>query len=308
MPQSEIHDRAVETLAQVPSLPAGRDHGATGTAGIDIDHLCAWVGRTEERRDVISAGHAARMAALLDQRAPATGDPLPPLWHWVFFAPDTPHSEIGPDGHPRLGGFLPPVPLPRRMWAGGRLTFHAALRIGDEVTRRSEILSVTAKSGRQGDLVFVTVGHHLSTAAGLAIEEEQDIVYRAPARTARPGAATGDPVPSDWQDGLNPDPVLLFRYSSLTFNGHRIHYDLPYATGVEGYPGLVVQGPLTATLLMESFRAHTGDEPRTYSFRGQAPLFADGRVSLSGRAEGEHFNLWAEGPGGYTAMTAKVTV
>lgn len=154
----------------------------------------------------------------------------------------------------------------------------------------------------------MTVGHRLSTAAGLAIEEEQDIVYRAPAATARPEAATGDPAPSDWQDGLDPDPVLLFRYSSLTFNGHRIHYDLPYATGVEGYPGLVVQGPLTATFLMETFRAHIADEPRTFAFRGQAPLFADGRVSLRGRVEGETFNLWAEGPGGYTAMTAKVTV
>lgn len=273
---------------------------------IDIDHLQSWIGRTEKARDVIAPGHAARMASLLDRPAPAPGDPLPPLWHWTYFTPDAPQSQIGLDGHPRRGGFLPPVPLPRRMWAGGRLSFHAPIHIGEDVTRISEILSVTEKTGRQGALVFLTVRHSLSNAAGLAIEEEQDIVYREASTTARPGPVT-EVAPADWRDPLDPDPVLLFRYSALTFNAHRIHYDLPYATDEEGYPGLVVHGPLTATLLMEGFVRHTGTLPRTYSFRGQAPLFAGGSMALCGRASDAGHELWAEGPGGYTAMIAQVT-
>lgn len=271
---------------------------------IDINHLRKWVGRTEETRDVIAPAHAARMAALLNRPAPATGDALPPLWHWAFFTPGTPQSEIGADGHPKLGGFMPPVPLPRRMWAGGRLSFHAPLRIGDEATRRTEIISVTEKSGRQGALVFLTLKHCISNAAGLAIEEEQDIVYREPSTTRQP-APVAEIGAADWRDPVDANPVLLFRYSAVTFNGHRIHYDLPYATGEEGYPGLVVHGPLTATLLMQGFIDHTGTLPRSFSFRGQAPLFAGGQMQICGRpSEGGH-DLWAEGPGGYIAMSAR---
>ncbi|RDD69036.1 FAS1-like dehydratase domain-containing protein [Paracoccus versutus] len=274
--------------------------------GIDIAHLQTWIGRTEESRDVIAPAHVRRMAALLDRPAPARGEALPPLWHWTFFTPEAPQSQIGPDGHPRRGGFLPPVPLPRRMWAGGRLTFHAPIHVGEEVSRTSEILSVTEKSGRQGALVFLTVRHSLATGAGLAIEEEQDIVYREPSTSAQP-AAVAEVAPADWRDPLDPDPVLLFRYSALTFNAHRIHYDLPYATGEEGYPGLVVHGPLTATLLMEGFVRHIGKPPRSFSFRGQAPLFAGGRMQVCGRITAEGHDLWAEGPGGYTGMSARVT-
>jgi 3-methylfumaryl-CoA hydratase len=272
---------------------------------IATDSLQDWVGRTETARDTITPTHAARMAALLDRPAPAIGEALPPLWHWTFFTPEAPQSQIGPDGHPKLGSFLPPVPLPRRMWAGGRLRFHQPLRVGETVERISEIAAVTEKSGRQGALVFLTVRHSLSGFEGLAIEEDQDIVYRAPSITAQP-APVAETASADWRDARDPDPVLLFRYSALTFNGHRIHYDLPYATGEEGYPGLVVQGPLTATLLMDAFIRRTGQTPRSFSFRAQAPLFAGGRMQLCGRASEAGHDCWAEGPGGYTAMTAKV--
>ncbi|MFT3972108.1 MAG: MaoC family dehydratase N-terminal domain-containing protein [Amaricoccus sp.] len=273
---------------------------------IDIERLQTWIGRTEESRDIVAPGHAARLAALLDRGAPQPGEALPPLWHWAYFTPTAPQSQIGPDGHPKRGGFMPPVPLPRRMWAGGRLTFHAPLHVGEEAHRETEILSLTEKTGRQGALVFLTLKHSLSNAAGLVIEEEQDIVYREPSTTSRPAAAADEPA-ADWRDPLDPDPVLLFRYSALTFNGHRIHYDLPYATAEEGYPSLVVQGPLTATLLMEGFVRHTGILPRTYSFRGQAPLFVDGPMRICGRKTAEGHDLWAEGPGGYTGMSARVT-
>ncbi|RQP04105.1 MAG: acyl-CoA dehydrogenase [Paracoccus sp. BP8] len=273
---------------------------------IDIAHLQSWTGRTEESRDTITAGHTARMAALLDRPAPALGDPLPPLWHWTFFAPQVPQSQLGPDGHPRLGGFLPPVPLPRRMWAGGKLQFHNPIHVGEEVTRTSEILSVAEKSGRQGALVFVSVGHKLATQSGLAIEERQDIVYREPSTTKLP-APVAEVAPADWRDPMLPDPVLLFRFSALTFNAHRIHYDLPYATAEEGYPDLVVQGPLTATLLMDAYTRRSGNLPKSFSFRGQAPLFSGGRMAICGRATDQGHDLWAEGPGGYTGMSAQVT-
>ncbi|MCB1396669.1 MAG: MaoC family dehydratase N-terminal domain-containing protein [Rhodobacteraceae bacterium] len=265
-----------------------------------------WIGRHEIRTDTLSAAHCARVAALFDHTtAPALGDPLPPLWHWCFFTPDAPQAQMGADGHPKLGDFLPPIPQPRRMWAGGRLRFLRPLRVGELVTRETEILSITEKTGRQGALVFVTLRHQLSGAEGLAIEEEQDIVYRSPSTTQRP--APGDPAPAEWRDPVTPDPVMLFRYSALTFNAHRIHYDLPYATGEEGYPALVVHGPLTATLLMAAALRHTGRRPTGFTFRGLAPLFADAPFALCGTQTGDGATLWAEGPGGYTAMSATFT-
>lgn len=273
------------------------------------DHFEAWLGRSEERRDTLVAAQAERMAALLDREAaPGEGDPLPPLWHWTYFAPTARQSEIGPDGHPKRGGFMPPIALPRRMWAGGRLNFHAPLHVGESVSRTTEILSIKEKTGSQGKLVFLTLKHSLSNDAGLALEEEQDIVYRQPSTTALPPPATETPA-ADWREGFSADPVVLFRYSALTFNAHRIHYDLPYATGEEGYPGLVVHGPLTATLLLDAFMRRTGRQPKSFSFRGQAPLFAGRAMAICGKA-GEAsgtFELWAEGPGGYRAMAASVT-
>lgn len=274
---------------------------------MDIAQLQNWVGRVEEKCEQIAPAHAARLAALFDVSAPLEGEVLPFLWHWAYFTPDAPQAQIGHDGHPRLGGFLPPIPLPRRMWAGGRLTFHAPLRVGETVKRKSEIISVTEKNGRQGRLVFVTLRHILSGAAGLAIEEEQDIVYREPAITRQPAPSEAI-MQADWRDEFIPDTVTLFRYSALTFNAHRIHYDLPYAMNEENYPGLVVHGPLTATRLLAAYVLHTSHKPRTFSFRGRAPLFAGGVVQLCGRPSSAGHELWAEGPGGYLAMQASVLV
>lgn len=272
--------------------------------------LQSWVGRSEERQDVLALEQALRMAALFDlETPPVEGEELPPLWHWAYFAPHARQSSIDVDGHPVRGGFLPPVDLPRRMWAGSRVRFHNPLRIGERVTRRSEILSVEPKNGKQGRLVFVTVGHTLSNGSGIAIEEEQDIVYREP-----PSNAAAAPTPegrrAEWSDTLTPDAVMLFRYSALTYNAHRIHYDVPYTKEVESYPGLVVHGPMTATLLLAACLRRTGGRASTFRFRGQSPLFADRALRLcghTGEAVGA-YDLWAEGEGGYTAMIAHATV
>ena len=278
---------------------------------VDIAHLQEWVGRTETNSDTLHASHARRVAALLDlATAPGEGDPLPPLWHWFYFAPTTAQSCLGRDGHPERTGFMPPISLPRRMWAAGRLVFQRPLRVGDTVTRESVIASITEKTGRKGALVFLSLKHRLFDKAGLAIEEQQDIVYLDHSKTRQPAPASDGRAPgADWRDPFDPDPVKLFRYSALTFNAHRIHYDLPYATQEEGYPGLVVQGPLTATLLMDRYLKHCGKDPRSFSFRGRAPLFSGGEVSLCGRGRDDcAHDLWAEGPGGYTAMAASVSI
>jgi len=274
---------------------------------IDMDHLKQWVGRKMSATDTLAKAQAERLALTLDYaRSPRHGDPLPALWHWIYFTPGARQSELGADGHPKLGGFLPPIPLPRRMWAGGRLTFHALLRVGETVTRETEILSLTEKHGKQGALIFLTLRHSLSNDGGLAIEEEQDIVYREPSITRQPAPAIGALAEARWRDAFEPGPTLLFRYSAATFNAHRIHYDLPYATGTEYYPGLVVQGPLTATLLADALIRHAGGPLASFSFRGQAPLFAGHTMRVCGEPNGETggYRLWAEGPGGYIAMFA----
>jgi len=276
---------------------------------MDISLLQTWVGRRREEAAVIEGSSTAALAATLDHAdAPEPGASLPPLWHWLYFTPRTRQSELGADGHPRLGDFMPPIPLTRRMWAGGRLRFGAPILIGETVRRETEIQSITHKSGGQGDLVFVTLRHRLHTDRGLAIDEEQDLVYRAPSQSAEITAR--DPAlarePAQWREALTPDPVLLFRYSALTFNAHRIHYDALYAKSEEGYPGLVVQGPLTATLLVDRLLARTEGRLAEFSFRGVRPLFADAPLSLcgeGGEARGE-YRLWAETPDGSTAMSA----
>ncbi|RZJ16456.1 MAG: acyl-CoA dehydrogenase, partial [Haliea sp.] len=225
--------------------------------GVELGQLRNWIGTTETRSDRVRATPAAALAATLDREEPepSPGSELPPLWHWLYFTPRPRAGEIGPDGHALRGGFLPPVPLPRRMWAGGRLRFHHPLRIDDQITRVSRIGDVRVKQGRAGALVFVTVVHDITDSRGLALSEEHDIVYREPplpgAAAAEPQMAPGDP---EFSREIVPDPVLLFRYSALTFNGHRIHYDRPYATEVEGYAGLIVHGPLIATLLLDQLR------------------------------------------------------
>jgi 3-methylfumaryl-CoA hydratase len=241
-----------------------------------------------------------------------TGTVLPALWHWLYFLPQHRQSEIGPDGHARRGGFLPPVPLPRRMWAGGRLSWlpENPLRCGDKVQRHSEIVSVKHKSGRTGDLVFVLVKHALHNAQGLTLTEEHDIVYRA-------AAQAGDPVPppmpaetnAAWQREVVPDAVLLFRYSALTFNGHRIHYDRQYVTEVEAYPGLIVHGPLIATLLLDLVRCQAPDAfVKTFDFKVVRPTFDLHPLRLNGQpsADGKSVRVWSQDHEGWLTMQGTV--
>jgi len=266
----------------------------------------AWTGREEVRCDTLSAAPVQALAASLN-RGPAALLTLPPLWHWLYFWPLAQQSELGVDGHPQRGGFLPPIPLPRRMWAGGRLRFARPLALGAEVTRRSTILKVEERDGRSGPLVFVTVQHEISDAHGVAIAEEQDIVYRdAPVPGAPAPAPRLTSEAADFSRPVVPDPVLLFRYSALTFNGHRIHYDRPYAMNEEGYPGLVVHGPLTASLLMELLQQQCPDQlVRHFDFRGVAPLFAPGRFLVCGKhLGGNQYRLWAQAESGAIAMEA----
>jgi 3-methylfumaryl-CoA hydratase len=275
---------------------------------LDLDHLRQWRGRSEERSDEITAVPVMGLAATLDRADPAgPGAELPPLWHWAYFATIAPQSALGPDGHPARGGFLPPVPLPRRMFAGGRLEFLQPLRVGDRVVRRSEVTRVDCKQGRSGALVFVTVRHEFKRSGALVLTEEHDIVYRdAP----QPGAPTPPtqpaPAAAEFEREIVPDPVLLFRYSALTFNGHRIHYDRSYVTEVEGYPGLIVHGPLIATLLADLLRrARPELRVRGFSFRAVRPLFDLHPFRVCGRAEGDgRFALWALDHEGALAMEA----
>ena len=273
----------------------------------------AWIGRREDHADTITAAPLAALAATLDRDdpPPGPGSPVPPLWHWLYFLPMARQSELGPDGHPRRGGFLPPVALPRRMWAGGRLQFERPLRVGEIATRRSEIASVATKSARSGPLVFVTVRHEISTAAGRALSEEHDIVYRdLPAPGSAAPAPPAAPTDAAFAREVAPDAVLLFRYSALTFNGHRIHYDRRYVTEVEGYPGLIVHGPLIATLLLDLLRRERPDAAvRRFEFKAVSPLF-DGRAfQVCGRPDGANrFALWARNPDGALAMQASADV
>jgi 3-methylfumaryl-CoA hydratase len=268
-----------------------------------------WVGKTETRSDTITAWPAAALSATLDRNdaAPGPGDELPPGWHWLYFLDAAAASELGADGHPRRGGFLPPVSLPRRMWAGGRIEFLRPLRIGDAVRRDSEIVSVDPKQGRSGDLVFVTVRHTISTDEEVTIREEHDIVYRGAAQPGDPPSpAKPAPQQAAWQRSLTGDPVLLFRYSALTFNGHRIHYDLDYARGEEHYPGLIVHGPLQTTLLLDLCRRHEARPIRKLDYRALHPVFHTERFTVNGSpaSDGTKADLWiANGTGNY-AMTA----
>jgi 3-methylfumaryl-CoA hydratase len=282
----------------------------------DLEQLRTWAGRSEARVDTITAAPQAAMSATLDRDdpPPQNGTEVPPLWHWLYFTPLTRASEIGPDGHAKRGGFLPPVPLPRRMWAGGRLAFTEPLRVGDVATRTSRITDASVKSGRSGSLVFVCVNHVITTSRGTALTEEHDIVYREPPQPGAPAPAPqAAPAEADFAREVGPDPVLLFRYSALTFNGHRIHYDRTYVTEVEGYPGLVVHGPLIATLLLDLLRRNVPRARVTkFSFRAVRPLFDIHRFAVCGREEhadaGRRFALWARDHEGWLAMQATADV
>lgn len=274
----------------------------------------AWIGRTETAHDRITATPVRALAATLDHPdAPMPeGTRLPPLWHWLFFLPLHRASELGDDGHARRGGFLPPVPLPRRMWAGGRFEFRAPLRVGDTVTRTSTIDDVREKTGRSGRLAFVTVRHELrcNGASEAALVEWHDIVYR---EAKRPTDAEAPPQPAggdaQWQRTIVPDAVLLFRYSALTFNSHRIHYDRRYATAVEDYPSLVVHGPLVATLLVDLLRRHRPDAGlASFAYKAMRPAFDERPLTLCGRREGSVVRLWAHDHEGALVMDASATL
>jgi 3-methylfumaryl-CoA hydratase len=274
--------------------------------------LADWIGRTETVADTLTPTPYAALSATLDRPAdrPEPGTPLPALWHWLYFLPLARRSEIGPDGHPKRGGFLPPVPLPRRMWAGSQLQSHAPLRIGDAVTRTSTIENVAEKSGRTGRLVFVKVRHEYRRAAeqAVALTEFHDIVYRdAPKPTDVAPPPQAAPATAAWQKEWSPDEVLLFRYSALTFNGHRIHYDRRYVTGVEGYPGLVVHGPLIATLLVDLLRWQAPDaRVARFEFRAVRPTFDLNRFFVCGdpQPDGKTVHLWARDHEGWLTMDA----
>ncbi len=275
----------------------------------EMDRLRDWIGRSETLEDTVTPVPAAALAATLDRDdPPRPGDELPPLWHWLYFLPLHRQSEIGPDGHARRGGFLPPVPLPRRMWAGGRFTFHRPLRVGEAIRRTSTVADVSLKTGRSGSLVFVLVRHEIAGAAGdVALVEEHDIVYRA---APLPGEAAPAPRPAPataaWRRDIVPDDVLLFRYSALTFNGHRIHYDRRYVTGTEGYPGLVVHGPLLATLLVDLLRRNISAPLTRFAFRAVRPVFDIAPFAVCGGPTGAGTAaLWVQGADGFLAMEAK---
>ncbi len=278
--------------------------------------LAGWIGRSETVRDAIGPTPVVALTATLDHPASglAAGTALPPLWHWLYFLPMHRQSEIGDDGHARRGDFLPPVPLPRRMWAGSAFEFRSPIRVGDADERTTTIADVTDKVGRTGQLVFVKVRHELrcNGAADPALVEFHDIVYREAQRAddvAPPPQKAGDGAA--WQRDIVPDAVLLFRYSALTFNGHRIHYDRQYVTGVEGYPGLVVHGPLIATLLMDLLRRHAPQaDVAGFRFKALRPTF-DGRpMRVNGQpsADGTTVKLWAQDHEGWLTMDAVATL
>jgi 3-methylfumaryl-CoA hydratase len=282
------------------------------TEKLDLDHLRQWIGRSAEVSDIVTAQLTRGLRATLFQEIgePKPGDAAPFTTHWCLGQPVFPMSELGPDGHPTRGGFLPPVPLPRRMWAGGELQFVDALRVGDVATRTSRISDVTMKTGSTGVLCFVSVQHEVTTSRGIAIRERQDIVYRDVSGTAQAAPAKSPPpLPvAQHQEKHVSDPVLLFRYSALTFNGHRIHYDRDYVTKVEGYPGLIFHGPLQASFIVElAAKLHGGQPPKKLSYRGVQPLFEGSEFSVNANTGDNGMELWIANAEGQPTMkgTAK---
>jgi hydroxyacyl-ACP dehydratase HTD2-like protein with hotdog domain len=308
--------------------------------------IAGWAPGPTETIETIAAGPAVALSGLLDREPAVTapGDPIPPLWHWLYFLDRPATSELGPDGHPAAGHFMPPIPQRRRMYAGGRASYTDAFRCGDEITRRSELADATVKQGRTGELLFVTVRSVFTRAGAVIATEEQDVVYRSgppaaggsagprgPSETVGPGArgsagprgpsetvgpAAGGSAgprgpseavgPAPWQIQIVPDPVLLFRFSALTYNAHRIHYDADYATGVEGHPGLVVHGPLLALLCFELPRRHAPRQRVTQlSFRARSPVYVGQRCTVTGGPRDDGCAMQVAGPDGAVALTAE---
>ena len=276
-----------------------------------MNELSDWIGNEREVEAKISVETANLMNATLN-RDPTfkNGDELPPAWHWLYFHEATRADNLGVEGHAKLGSFMPPVSFggeqpPRRMWAGGSFEFARPIRIGDLATKRSTVRSITPKSGGSGKLVFVVVEHEVLVDGERCLLEEQTIVYREPL-TSGGGKATVQPAPNDgaFSAEYHPDPIMLFRYSALTFNAHRIHYDVDFCREHEGYPDLVVHGPLTATLLLDLYAHRFPDETITaFSYRGRSPMFVSRPFTVNGRADG---TAWAANDKGGLAMTAQV--
>ena len=262
-----------------------------------------WIGRSRTQEDEITRPALQRIAALLDIASPdfPTGSPIPPHWYAMFFPDIAPQSQLGRDGHPTRGDFLPPIALPRRMFAGRRVRFFAPLRVGDIATKRSEIVSITPKTGRTGAMVFVTIRHSISASGGDVLVEEQDVVYRE-AAAPNPPAPTPTPPPAEpaWSETVTPTTTMLFRYSSITWNTHRIHYDADYVRAEEGYPDLVMNGGLTALLLIEAATRCHGRPPVGLDIRNVSPLFVNQPVTLAGNGTA----IWAANPAGGLAVLA----
>jgi len=275
---------------------------------MDVEYLRGWIGRQETVTDEMPVFPAKAMAATLDaESAPDKGDALPALWHWIYFLSLHRQSEIAEDGHARRGGFIPPVPLPRRMFAGAQIEFHRPIRIGQPARRQSAIEDLVLKQGRSGKLAFLKIRVDIHDDDGIALTEHQDIVYREAPKQGTETAAPPERRTADWREVVAPAGSLLFRYSALIFNAHRIHLDRDYAVGHEGYGGLVVHGQLVATMLAELARRHVGDAMRGFRFRAIRPVLDDGPFTLCGSRAGETVKLWAENASGMIAMEAEAS-
>jgi len=258
------------------------------------------------RVEQINQRQTQLLAVTLGEPMPENGDPLPACWHWAWFNDALPSTELGRDGHPKRGGFLPPVPLPRRMWAGGSLEFNSPLIVGNEINKISTIENIKQRRGKSGELCIITIAHKLFDGDTLCIDEKQNLVFREdPSSDASAALPISPPVNADAVSEVNPDPVMMFRYSALTFNGHRIHYDVDYARNVEGYPDLVFHAPLTATALCKlAVQLNDGKSVRQFEYRATAPLFCNAPVGLKGKTENDQITVWAETPAGAQAMIA----
>ena len=284
------------------------------TAALNLDELKSHIGRRQTTTDVLHPGPANLLRLTFDRPEPEleVGDPLPPAWLALYFLPQYRPGELRSDGSPRDAGVVPPMPLPRRMFAGERVRLHRALRIGDAVRRETELADISLKSGSTGTLVFATVVNRVFGPDGLALEDERRTVFREEVKAGeRNQAPRRDPAPTDvpWRKTVTADPVVLFRFSALTFNSHRIHYDHTWAMQTEGYPGLVVHGPFTTTQLIDFARdCHPGRTLRGYATQARAPLFEGASFELRGRptADGRAAEFWAVTPEGTIAMSAEV--
>ena len=276
-------------------------------APLDIDHLRQWIGRTETAVDTVSARLVAGYLAVLDDATPerAEGDVAPLAIHWCLAPATRPMSQLGLDGHPQRGGLLPPVPLTHRMWAGGQIELHGRFHVGDVVTRQSTVRDVVLKTGRSGALCFVTVDHAFNGPQGLVLNERHDIVYRAPRNPNAPAPMIPQAPKARWSYSVMADPVLLFRYSAITFNGHRIHYDRDHAIKAEGYAGLVVHGPLQATMILEYAAKLRAAPPKTFKFRGISPLIDGAAFTVNAAERDDGLHLWTAAADGRLCMEAQ---